>query len=396
MSHGSPFRGITGPVLTLGFVSFLTDVSSEMIYPLLPIFLTTVLGAGPAALGMIEGAAESMAAIVKLLSGVWSDRVRNRSRLVFLGYSLSSCSRPLVAAATSASHILCIRLTDRAGKGVRTSPRDAMIADAVAPSVRGKAFGFHRSMDHAGAVIGPLLATALLTWWVHDLRVVFWLASLPGLLAVGLIAWKVREPAPERRALATPPALSWAWPSGALRRYLLILFIFTLGNSTDAFLLLRAAGLGVPTAQLPLLWVVFHIVKMVSSMPLGAQSDRFGRRRVILAGWGVYALVYLGFAAATQPWHVWALFALYGVFYGCTEGTERALLADLSTPSMRGAAFGWYHGITGIGLLPASLLFGALWQHAGPQAAFSVGAVLAAVAAAGLMLCLDVSSRLHS
>ena len=399
------FRGITGNVLTFGFVSFLTDASSEMIYPLLPAFLTTVLGAGPAFLGVIEGVAESTAAALKLLSGIWSDRVRNRARLVLAGYSLSSCSRPLVAAATSAYHVLFIRFADRVGKGLRTSPRDAMIADEVDPALRGKAFGFQRSLDHAGAVVGPLLATALLTWWIRDLRTLFWLASVPGFFAVLLILLRVREHRVVAQDARVHGARHFSMPQGTLRAYLLILLLFTLGNSTDAFLLLRAGQLGVPVAQLPLIWVALHVVKMASTMPLGAWSDRLGRpsafgygipsptppqgggvpglgrRRMILAGWSIYALAYAGFAIATRPWHAWALFALYGVFYGSTEGTERALMTDLAPPQERGAAFGWYHGIVGIGALPASILFGLLWQRFGAAAAFSVGAMVAACAA---------------
>lgn len=374
------FSGITGNVLVLGLVSFFTDVSSEMIYPLLPLFLSSVLGAGPAFLGVIEGVAESTASLLKLGSGVVSDRIARRKGLVLFGYGLSSLMRPLIGSATSPLMVLLIRAGDRVGKGVRTSPRDALIADSVDPGLRGKAYGFHRSMDHAGALLGPLLATGLLAYLVSDLRQLFWLAALPGVVAVALIVWKVREvehpgersPAPVRLALL---------PAGPLRRYLLVLFLFTLGNSSDAFLLLKAGQLGVPLLRIPLLWSFFHLVKMLASMPFGALSDRVGRRGVIVAGWVVYALSYLGFALAVTELQIWLLFAFYGLFYGLTEGVEKALLVDLSNPVLRGAAFGWYNFAVGAGALPASLLFGLIWQRMGAVAPFVFGAVLATLAA---------------
>lgn len=375
------FKGISGNILVLGLVSFMTDVSSEMIYPLLPLFLTTVLGAGPAFLGVIEGIAESTAALLKLASGVWSDRARRRKPLVAAGYGLSALARPLVAVATGPLTVLGIRFADRIGKGVRTSPRDALIADSVEPGLRGRAFGFHRAMDHAGALVGPLLATFLLATWVNDLRVLFALAAIPGALSVMLIVLKVRETV-GRETVARQGSGFWSpVPRGRLRHYLLTLLLFTLGNSTDAFLLLRAASLGVSAAHIPLLWAFFHLVKMGSVYPFGVLSDRLGRRGMILAGWGVYALAYLGFARAQSEGEMWALFALYGLFYGLTEGTEKALLADLAAPAERGAAFGWYNFAVGIGALPASLIFGGIWQLAGPQAAFGFGAAVAALAA---------------
>nr|WP_279342434.1 MFS transporter [Geotalea sp. SG265] len=357
----------------------MTDVSSEMIYPLLPLFLTTVLGGGPAFLGVIEGVAESTASFLKLFSGIVSDRTKNRQRLVFWGYTMSSLARPLMAAAASPAAVLFIRFADRIGKGIRTSPRDALIGDSVDPSLRGKAFGFHRSMDHAGAVIGPLVATFLLAYLTKDLRTVFWLAAVPGLLAVLLILMRVRE-VPRTRKESAGDFLRAA-PKGTLRTYLLILFLFTLGNSSDAFLLLKAGQLGVTPARIPLLWTFFHVIKMASSMPFGALSDRVGRRGIILCGWCIYALTYLGFALAANELQVWLLFAFYGLFYGLTEGVEKALLMDIAPVSERGTAFGWYNFAVGAGALPASLLFGFVWQSAGAGAAFAFGAGLAAVAA---------------
>ena len=383
MKKPALFHGITGNVLILGLVSLLTDVSSEMIYPLLPLFLTTVLGGGPAFLGIIEGIAESTASLLKLVSGIVSDRLPGRKKLVLAGYAISSLARPLTGVALTPLSVLFIRFADRIGKGIRTSPRDALIADSVAPGGRGKAFGFHRSMDHAGAIVGPLIATLLLTWFTSDLRTVFLLSAIPGGAAVLLIIFKVRDTA--RKMAATGTSLG-AFPTGQLRTYLVILFIFTLGNSSDAFLLLRAGQLGVSAPHIPLLWMFFHLVKMSSSLPFGALSDRVGRRSVILAGWGVYACAYAGFALATTELHIWLLFALYGLFHGLTEGVEKALVADLAEASERGRSFGWYNFAVGIGALPASLLFGLIWQRLNAPAAFIFGAGMAAIAAVAFLV----------
>lgn len=386
-------RGLGANVVTLGAVSLLTDVASEMIYPLLPLFLTTVLMAGPAALGAIEGVAESTAALVKLAAGLRSDRVRRRKPLIVFGYGLAALARPLVAIASTPGYVLLIRFTDRVGKGLRGAPRDALIADSTPPDQRGRAFGLQRSMDHTGALLGPLLATALLAGVHLPLRTVFALAAIPGLAGAALVVWKVREAGSIPAADAAPKAPARtldAIPRGPLRRYLLILLLFTLGNSSDAFLLLRANDLGVRAAHLPLLWAWFHVVKAGSTLPLGALSDRMDRRRLIIAGWAVYALVYLGFARATEAWHAWALFAAYGLFYGLTEGVEKALLADLAPAHARAGAFGWHAFALGAGALPASVIFGVLWQGAGPLWAFGLGAALAGASA--LLLWLAVPS----
>ena len=378
-------------VLVLAAVSFLTDASSEIIYPLLPIFLTTVLGASAAAVGAIEGAAETTSALLKLASGWWSDRMSRRKPLVVAGYAIASIARPLVAIAQSASQVLVIRLTDRVGKGIRGAPRDALIAESVDPSIRGRAFGFHRAWDHAGAVVGPLIAFALLSWEQLDLRTVFLIAAIPGLLSVVVLVVGVRE---TPRTSEAPDAIenTAAAPlerTGLGRRFWVFLaavFLFTLGNSTDAFLILRANQLGVPVAMVPVLWAALHVVKSASSMPGGVLSDRVGRKPLILAGWAVYAAVYLAFGRATHAWHAWALFLAYGVFFGLTEGTERAMVADLVRRERRGTAFGWYNLAIGIGSLPASLLFGLVWDRFGPARAFEVGAALAFAAATVLLM----------
>jgi MFS family permease len=376
-------------VLVLAAVSLLTDASSEIIYPLLPIFLTTVLGTSAAAVGAIEGAAETTSALLKLASGWWSDRASRRKPLVVAGYALASLARPLVAIAQSASQVLAIRLTDRVGKGIRGSPRDALIAESVDPSIRGRAFGFHRAADHAGAVIGPLIAFALLRWEHLPLRTVFLFAALPGVLSVIVLVLGVRETPRDTRAAsgtkkATMPSLGA--PLGrAFWTFLVSVLLFTLGNSTDAFLILRANQLGVSVALVPILWAALHVVKSAASVPGGALSDRFGRKPLILAGWAVYAAVYVGFGRATDTWHAWALFLAYGTFFGLTEGTQAALIADLVGSARRGTAYGWYYLAVGIGALPASVLFGLVWDRVSPRAAFDLGAALAFAAAVVLL-----------
>ena len=376
-------------MLVLAAVSFLTDASSEIIYPLLPIFLTTVLGTSAAAVGAIEGAAETTSALLKLASGWWSDRASRRKPLVVAGYALASLARPLVAVAQSAAQVLAIRLTDRVGKGIRGSPRDALIAESVDPAIRGRAFGFHRAADHAGAVVGPLIAFALLRWEQLPLRTVFLFAALPGVLSVIVLVLGVREtPRHARAASATKkagvPSLDVSL-GRAFWTFLASVLLFTLGNSTDAFLILRANQLGVSVALIPILWAALHVVKSAASVPGGALSDRFGRKPLILAGWAVYAAVYIGFGRATETWHAWALFLAYGTFFGLTEGTQAALIADLVGQARRGTAYGWYYLAVGIGALPASVLFGLIWDRVSPRAAFDVGAGLAFAAALVLL-----------
>jgi MFS family permease len=380
-------HGLGRNVYALAAVSFFTDVSSEMIYPLLPVFLATVLGANAGFIGAIEGAAESTAALLKLVSGWWSDRVRRRKPLVVAGYALASAMRPLIAIAQSATQVLLIRVSDRVGKGIRNSPRDALIADSVDPSVRGRAFGFRSAADNAGALLGPLIAFAVLATWHVSLRTLFWLAVIPGALAVLVAIVGVRD---VRRERGANDASSGKVPSlrGAMGHrfwiFLVIIFIFTLGNSTDAFLLLRARQLGVPVALAPILWALLNGVKSALNVPGGALSDRIGRRPILIAGWLAYAIVYFLFARASQGWQAWALFAAYGIYFGLTEGTELALVADVAPAGRRGAAYGWYYLAIGIGALPASLVFGAVWDRFGSPVAFELGAGLALVAALGL------------
>ena len=374
------------PVKVLGAVSLLTDASSEMIYPLLPAFLTGALRAGPAFVGLVEGAAEAAASLLKLASGWLSDRWGRRKPLVVAGYSLSSIARPLVALATAPWHVLAIRVADRVGKGTRGAPRDAWLAEVTPSAVRGRAYGFHRAMDHTGAVIGPLVASALL-WLGLELRSVFALAAVPALLSVLVLVAGVPEPSGAGvAASAAMPADPAARLPGGFRRYLAVLAVFTLGNSSDAFLILRAQEAGVGLAAIPLLWTFHHLAKAATSTSGGALSDRVGRKRAIAAGWAIHAATYAGFAFATSVWQVWALFGVYGLHHAFTEGPERALVAELAGPSARGRAFGLFHAVTGGMLLPASLVTGALWQAYGAEAALATGAGLAGLAAVGLAL----------
>jgi len=374
-------------VFTLGGVSLLTDVATEMAYPLLPIFLTTVLGASATALGAIEGVAESTASLLKLVSGWLSDRLPGRKPLVVIGYGLASLVKPLIGFTRSAGQVMAIRVVDRVGKGIRTSPRDALIADSVAPSIRGRAFGFHRAADNTGAVIGPLIAFALLRYGHGiDLRRVFLLTAIPAALSVALLVFGLREvPRPARReeeGTARPAAPLRAAGLGARFWWLFaILTIFTLGNSSDAFLLLRATQLGIAPLLVPVLWALLNLVKALFNVPGGVLSDRFGRRPLLVAGWTIYAAVYLGFGLAGAAWQVWVLFAAYGLYFGATEGVEKALVADFVPADRRGAAFGFYNLALGIAALPASLIFGELVDHASPRIAFLFGGGMALLAA---------------
>lgn len=401
-----PGQRLPRTVVALSLVSLLTDVSSEMIYPLVPTFLATVLGASALSVGAIEGTAETVAAVLKYYSGAWSDRLRRRKPLVVAGYLIASVLRPLTGVAQGAGQVFAIRVGDRIGKGIRSAPRDAMLADSVAPAERGRAYGFHRSADHLGAVLGPLVAFVLLQWGGVSLRTVFLLAAVPAALAMVVLVVGVREEGVREEGVAQRDGSAGEGrvrgggegearlkaggaPAPLGRRfyaYLAVLLLFTLGNSTDAFLLLRARDLGVTAAMIPVLWAALHVVKSAASTPAGALSDRVGRRALIVAGWVTYAAVYLGFARASGHWAAWGLFLAYGVFYGLTEGVEKALVADLVPAAARGRAFGWYNLALGIGALPASLLFGAVWDAWGAPAAFTMGAALAAFSAALLLV----------
>lgn len=386
-----PRQPLPRNVKLLGLASLLNDIASEMIFPLLPHFLLTVLGGNRLHLGIIEGAADSLASVLKLWSGAWSDRAARRKVFVVAGYTLAAFARPLIGLAAAPWHLLAARAVDRLGKGVRTAPRDALIADSTPPDGRGHAFGFHRAMDHLGAALGPLAATAFLWCWPGQLRALFLVTLIPGIVVVIVLIRGLREAAPAappqpdvRPEPADRPPPEPA-PDHSFRWLLASLLLFTLGNSSDAFLLVRAGELGVAPWQLPLLWLAFHLVKSAGNWTAGPWVDRLGPRRPLLAGWGVYVAVYVALAAASQAWQAWAAFLCYGLYYALAEPAEKTLIAQLAGPKRKGLAFGWYNFAIGVAALPASLWFGAVYERFGPLPAFGLGALLAATAAAVLV-----------
>jgi MFS family permease len=405
-------------VVRLGWVSFLTDASSEMIVPLLPAFLATLSGVPAMALGWIEGVAETTASFAKIISGRFTDRAKAKKPLVLLGYGLSSVARPVIGLAPSWPAVVFIRFVDRIGKGVRSAPRDTMIANAAPPGRRGAAFGLHRGFDNAGAVLGPLLAAGLVGLLGLSLRTVFLLAAVPAALSLLVLAFGVKEesgktgsspsgmppslarelaslkqhaPASEGTPPRRSPSLSLPFeetlrlPPVFWRAAWLIAF-FTLAASSDTFLLLKATEIGIAAGWLPVLWAFSNAVKSVFSMWGGGLSDRLGRRRLLLAAWTLYAACYAGFAFVSTAWPLVALVSVYSFYYPLSEGTERALVADLVPAASRGRAFGWMNGLMGFAALPASVGFGLLWEHAGSKTAFLTGAAIAGIAAAALLV----------
>jgi MFS family permease len=399
---------IPRPVWFLGWTSLFTDAATEMIYPLLPVYLSRVLGATAVSLGIIEGVAEGVNSLLKVLSGYWSDRVRRRRPIVIGGYTLSSIARPFIAVTTTWPQVLVIRALDRVGKGIRGAPRDVLLARFATPSTRGRIYGFHRAMDHTGAIVGPLVATVILFFAPEQYRLLFALTVIPGAIAVALLflvdedaatgepaTLRTREPAdlrtrePANLRTTEPPNPRTAREAplpGRVIGLLGVLLVFGLGNSADAFLLLRLADALGGVTYVPLLWAGIHVVKASLSTWGGGMSDRFGRKRMIIAGWLVYALVYFAFAMSTSAPVFIAWFLFYGVYFALAEGAEKALVADLTPAERRGAAFGWYNATTGVGALIASILFGYLYDRFGAPVAFVTGAALAGVAAVLLLL----------
>lgn len=390
------YKNLPRNVWALSFVSLLNDTSSEIIYPLLPTFLALTLGASPFAIGAIEGIAESTASLLKLFSGYLSDRFNSRKLPVFIGYALASITRPFLAFVSSWQQVLFVRLTDRVGKGIRGAPRDALLAAEVPYEKRGLAFGFNRAADHLGAVFGPIVASILLWFFaqnpnnptVSEYQSVFLLASTPIVIGLFVIVFFVKEDGKkelEETVEKTKIKLSLSEFDGNFKRFLFVIALFTLSNSTDAFLLLRAGEAGISPPWIPLLWVALHISKVVFSLIGGSLSDKFGRKKLIFSGWILYALVYLGFAFVSEAWQAWALFLIYGIYFGLTEGAEKALVADLVSKEKRGTAFGLYNLAFGITVFPASLLFGGIWNLYGANVAFIFSASFSILAAIFLL-----------
>lgn len=393
------WRGLPRNVVVLGAVSFFADVSSEMAYPLVPLFLTGVLGAPAAVIGLIEGVAEGTASFVRLASGWWSDRAQRRLPLVASGYGLAALGKVLLAAAVAWPVVLGARFVDRFGKGLRSSPRDALIADSIDASQRGRAFGLHRSMDTAGAVLGPLLALGLVALLDDRLRLIFLLAAIPGACSVAALGL-VREPARRPRSRPEPTSRSapiprhhlFAGPRGAtLRLFLLAALVFALGNSSDIFLILRARDLGLSTTAVVFSYVVYNTVYMSLALPLGALSDRLPRRTIMIGGLLVFAAVYAGFAAADRSIYVWPLMAAYGVYIAATDGIARALVVDLVPVEVRATALGWHGMVVGLGAVVSSIVAGVLWDRVGVAAPFVLGG---ATALAGALLLLRIPGRI--
>jgi MFS family permease len=373
-----PF-GFGRNVFVAGLVSFFMDVSSEMIYPLVPLFLANILGINKSIIGLIEGIAESTASLLKVFSGWFSDRIGNRKWLMAAGYGISTLSRPIVALATGWQHVMGSRFMDRFGKGVRTAPRDAIIAESTEKTHLGRAFGFHRSLDTMGAVVGPAIAFFLLGIFLNDYRKVFWLSMIPGVIAVLLIILFITE----KKKVSVPhyerPKLTLKHFDWKFKFFVLIATLFALGNSSDVFLILRAQQIGIPTVMIPIVYLLFNLVYSLSAIPAGIAADRFGRKRVILLGFVLFAILYYGFAAAKDTSAIWVLFAFYGLFMGFTEGIQKAFLATIIPSDFKATAFGVYNTAVGLAMFPASLIGGWLWDHVSPAATFYFGSITASL-----------------
>jgi MFS family permease len=398
--RASPHTTIPPPVKLLGWTSFFTDAATEMIYPLLPVYLSRVLRASALSLGVIEGVAEAVNSLLKVASGYISDRRRRRRPIVIAGYSLSSAARPLIALTSSWVQVLVIRAVDRTGKGIRGAPRDAMLTRFASSSTRGRIFGFQRAMDHGGAIVGPLIATMVLFFAPEGYRLLFALTVIPGAIAVALL---FLVPEPDEKSVgsgdaqhASPHSVQDLRLSRRLWAFLGVLFLFSLGNSSDAFLLLRLSDALGGSTFIPLLWSGIHVVKASLSTWGGTLSDLFGRKRLIVFGWIVYAVVYLGFATVTSAGAMVAWFLIYGAYFALTEGAEKALVADLTPATRQGAAFGFYNAVLGVGQLIASVLFGLLYSRISPATAFGTGAALAGIAAVLLVFVRTTQSAIRS
>ena len=375
------FFGFGRNVYISGLVSFFMDISSEMIYPLVPLFLANVLGVSKSAIGLIEGVAESTASLLKVFSGYLSDRIGNRKWLMVAGYGLSTLTRPIVALATTWHHVFAFRFFDRFGKGIRGAPRDALIAESTEKEFLGRAFSFHRSLDTMGAVVGPALAFFLLGILSNDYRMVFWLSIIPGIIAVLLIIFFITETSKPATELSQRPKFTLKHFDWRFKFFVIIAAIFALGNSSDVFLILRAEEKGVPAVMIPVVYLLFNLVYSMSAIPAGIAADRFGKKRVILTGFVLFALLYYGFAVAADATAIWILFGFYGVFMGLTEGIQKAFLATIIPQQFKATAFGVYNTIVGIAMLPASLIGGWLWDHVSPSATFYFGAITASLSA---------------
>lgn len=379
-------------IIMAGLVSLFTDIASYMIIPILPLFLVGSLGASTTMVGLIEGITESTASILKIFSGWFSDKIGKRKPLILIGYALSNVVRPLFGFATGWGQVLAIKFSDKVGKGLRTAPRDALLADSADEGGMGKAFGLHRTFDELGSAIGPLMAFWILTFFAGNYRQVFYWTAIPGTIALLLIIFGLRDRAPKHREHSKAPELGF---KGMGREYIvfcIIVTIFTLGNSSDAFLILRAKDVGLATALVPLAYFAFNITFSILSYPLGHLSDKVGRRPLIIGGFIIFGLVYLGFAFATKTWQIWLLFIAYGVYSAATDGVQKAYIADLIPAGKRGMGIGTFNALVGLAALPSSILAGYLWKISGPVATFGFGSLMAFAACFLLVI---TSRKLH-
>jgi MFS family permease len=377
------FANIARSVVVLGFVSLLTDVSSEMIYPMIPLFILTLPGASMMTVGLIEGIAETTASVLKVFSGALSDQWGKRKWLVFAGYGLSALSKPFLALAHVWDHVLLARFSDRFGKGIRGAPRDALIAEATEKEHYGKAFGFHRALDTLGAIIGPLSLLVIFPLIHEDYRMLFYIAALPGFLSLILIFFGVHEQ--NNRPRVVKQKLSFRGLGKEFLLLMMIMALFTVGNSSDVFLILRANNVGITKELIPLLYVCYNVLYFLFSYPAGIISDKLGRGTVLMTGLLIFACVYFGFAFATQAWQIWGLFTIYGFYIAFTDGVSKAYIADLVPEEKRGTAYGFYSMMTGILLFPASLIAGILWDKVNVSAPFLYGGMMSLLSVLGLL-----------
>lgn len=383
----NPLLKIPRTVIVLGVVSFFNDLASDMVIPLIPLLLVTDLATGAIALGLIEGLADALASFMKLWSGRFSDRLGGRRKgLTLAGYSLSNIVRPFFGAVSGWFSLLVLRSVDRFGKGIRSAPRDAMVADATEPAMRGVAFGFHRALDNAGAVGGALLAAAALAWSPLSLREVIAWSALPGLIGVLLLAALVKEPSRISKQKTPQAALSWSSLSPLMRRYLWLLAWFTFARVSETFLVLRGHELGMTTVSLLIVWAMLNLAKALAAWWGGKAALRLGKEVVMMWSWSAYAVTFFVLSFATTPLILWLVIIAYGIFAGLGEGIERALIGDFASPNELGTAYGWYNMMVGLTAIPAGLVFGGLWQWVGAWAAFTFAGCVAVIAALVLHL----------
>lgn len=396
-NKGKRFFGFGRNVTVASLVSFFMDISSEMIYPLIPLFLANVLGVNKSIIGLIEGVAESTASLLKTFSGWFSDRLGNRKWLMVGGYGISTLSRPIVALSTTWQHVMGFRFIDRFGKGIRTAPRDAVIAESSDKAYLGRAFSFHRAMDTMGAVIGPLIAFLSLMLFLNDYRKVFWLSMLPGVIAVLLIVFFIIEnkTPSTHRIVSERPRLTLRHFDWRFKFFVAIAGVFALGNSSDVFLILRAQSVGIPSIMIPVVYLLFNLVYSLSAIPAGIVADRFGRKRVILCGFVLFAILYYGFAVASGVKTIGLLFCFYGLFMGLTEGVQKAFLATIIPPDFKATAFGVFSTVIGLAMFPASLIGGLLWEHISPSATFYFGAITGAISALLFIIYIYVTKNIR-